>query len=150
MNTTGGCLCGPTDPACGCGAVNPTPETPAGGLTTEERRLLADRALGGAEPSLLMILAVEQIVAARVALGPLRGPAQQQQPHIEALEAKVAAWAHVVRDHTMPPNKDSHGYDYRMGWWDSIVQADRIIQRGIRICTDCPAALTATEDGHRP
>jgi hypothetical protein len=149
MTTTGGCLCGPTDPACGCGAVNPTPETPAGGLTTEERRLLADRALGGAEPSLLMILAVEQIVAARVAAAVVQASAEDRA-HIEALEAKVAAWAHVVRDHTMPPNKDSHGYDYRMGWWDSIVQADRIIQRGIRICTDCPAALTATEDGHRP
>lgn len=49
-----------------------------------------------------------------------------------------AAWAHVVRDHDMPPNKDQRGYDYRMGWWDAVIHLDRILTRGLRSCEDCP------------
>lgn len=52
-----------------------------------------------------------------------------------------AAWAHVVRDHDMPPNRDRRGYDYRMGWWDAVAYADRILTRGLRACADCPGDL---------
>jgi hypothetical protein len=56
-------------------------------------------------------------------------------------DALATAWAHVVRDHDMPPNKDGHGYDYRMGWWDAVVYFDRILTRGLRACDDCPPRI---------
>ena len=48
---------------------------------------------------------------------------------LAAHDAEVAARALrdisavLYRDHDMPPNKDSHGYDYRMGWWDGVHHA---------------------------
>jgi hypothetical protein len=51
-------------------------------------------------------------------------------------QALRTAIAEVVRDHNMPPNKDQHGYDYRMGWWDAIAHADRHIRKRVRALLD--------------
>lgn len=55
----------------------------------------------------------------------------------------VKAVADVVRDHTMPPNKDRHGYDYRMGWWDAVVYLDALVKRRTR---EARAALMPAEE----
>lgn len=45
---------------------------------------------------------------------------------VAAVQAVVAT---VRRDHTMPPNKDSHGHDYRSGWWDAVIFASDLLQK---------------------
>lgn len=42
------------------------------------------------------------------------------------------AVADMIRDHTMPPNKDRHGYDYRMGWWDAVTYLDSLVKSRVR------------------
>lgn len=44
--------------------------------------------------------------------------------------AEVAA--DLKRDHDMPPNKDRRNYNYRMGWWDAIRHAAKVVERKAR------------------
>lgn len=48
------------------------------------------------------------------------------------------AVAEMVRDHTMPPNKDQRGYDYRMGWWDAVTYLDSLVKRRVREARPTP------------
>lgn len=53
----------------------------------------------------------------------------EQSTETDAIREAVAE---MVRDHTMPPNKDRHGYDYRMGWWDAVTYLDSLVKRRVR------------------
>lgn len=37
--------------------------------------------------------------------------------------------AALYRDHDMPPRKDSRSYTYRMGWWDGVHHAAKVVER---------------------
>ena len=51
-------------------------------------------------------------------------------------DALREAVAEMVRDHTMPPNKDRRGYDYRMGWWDAVTFLDSLVKRRVRAASE--------------
>lgn len=66
---------------------------------------------------------------ARLAAGPMRAVA-----------------AELYRDHSMPPNKDRKGYPYRMGWWDGVYHAAKILERAAR-ALDTAAAQDTDQRG---
>lgn len=138
---------------CGCGITREhTPqecEGPATVTLTETERAMYEPVLGTSNTYLTRTWEVtERIVAARV--GALtadnagwRATVNVERARADALTADLAAAraerdvireavAVMVRDHTMPPNKDRRGYDYRMGWWDAVTYLDTLVKRRLR------------------
>lgn len=110
-------------------------EAPEVGLTLPERRLLADRVLGGAEPSLLMVRAVEAIVAAREAAAEARGAEREWHKQIDyaAVSGYELGYAEgaervLAAVEALERNAVSHLYD--AGVRDAIAAARAAATRG--------------------
>lgn len=51
----------------------------------------------------------------------------------EAASALRDVAADLYRNHDMPPNKDGRSYSYRMGWWDGVHHAAKVVERAARV-----------------
>lgn len=53
--------------------------------------------------------------------------ARYVEGHVANALREVAA--DLKRNHDMPPNKDRRNYGFRMGWWDGVHHAAKVVER---------------------
>lgn len=55
---------------------------------------------------------------------------------MSAAELLAEVAADLYRNHDMPPNKDSRNYGYRMGWWDAVHHAAKVVERAAKAAAE--------------